>query len=424
MSRPEGKIPSFQQHLESVHRATPNDYPIQPEEAVPDDTSSFEQMKDYILRRGEGVSVAHTFSDDNGQIYDCMPIEQQPSLKGAHPARPQNLPVLPTNRPNSIRSVQPQLAINRSDQFGNLMRCPAGTVPVRRIKLAEVTRFQSLRSFLQKTPSGRGRHPRLSAPELSSNAHKYACAFQTVRNLGGHSSISIWDPSVGSQIFSLAQHWYSGGSPLQTVECGWQVWPQKWQTPAPVLFIYWTADDYGSTGGYNLECSGFVQTNGNWALGSALNTVSSAGGNQFELEVAWHLVGGNWWLYLNGTDSTDAVGYYPTSIFDGGQMGAFATDIDYGGETVNQTSWPPMGSGGFANLGYGQAAYQRDIYYVDSNGTAQPAGLAPSQSSPNCYTVILGNAASPWNAHFFLEDPADLIVRQCCRSNALRIAVA
>jgi hypothetical protein len=39
----------------------------------------------------------------------------------------------------------------------------------------------------------------------------------------------------------------------------------------PCLFVYWTADDYHSTGCYNLSCTAFVQTNKNWAFGGALS---------------------------------------------------------------------------------------------------------------------------------------------------------
>jgi hypothetical protein len=227
-----------------------------------------------------------------------------------------------------------------------------------------------------------------------------------VNNLGGHSFVNIWDPAIGAQEFSLSQHWYAGGSPVQTVECGWQVFPTKYNNDAaPTLFIYWTADGYNKTGGYNLERPGFVQTNNKWALGGKLDTVSVNGGPQYELEVSWKLSDGNWWLYLNGTDTASSVGYYPASLFGAGQLASNATTIDYGGETVNVTAWPPMGSGAFADQGYMKAAYHRDVYYFATDGSAQPASLSGQQPSANCYTVFAQEGPPPWNRYFFFGGP-------------------
>jgi hypothetical protein len=60
------------------------------------------------------------------------------------------------------------------------------------------------------------------------------------------------------------------------------------------------------------------------------------------------------WLHRQG----QAVGYYPGSIYRGGQLTRKARLIEYGGETVGSTVWPPMGSGHFASAGWQYAAYQ------------------------------------------------------------------
>lgn len=398
---------TYREFLDSVAQAKHSTYAYEAAIATPE-VSEFSEMQNYILKRGQGIEVPHSFMDDNGQIFDCVPTGQQPSLKdsGQNPATPPDLPVDQSTKdklePAQIDSTPDA---QRSDRFGNKMQCPPGTVPIRRVTLDELTRFSSMSNFFRKTPVGKGRHPRLSLPQVASGVHKYAHAYQQVSNLGGHSFVNVWDPAVGNQIFSLSQHWYAGGTPVQTVECGWQVYPQKYGSTKPVLFIYWTADDYKNTGCYNLECTAFVQTNSQWALGSTLNTISVPGGAQAELEMAWNLAGGNWWLYLNGTASANAVGYFPSALFGGGQLSQFATDIDYGGETVNQVSWPPMGSGNFANGGYQNAAYQRNIFYFDTNGNAQPAVLTPTQPSPNCYTIDLPAPTNNWGTYFFFGGP-------------------
>ena len=183
------------------------------------------------------------------------------------------------------------------------------------------------------------------------------------------------------------------------------MFPQKYGHDKPVLFIYWTADEYKTTGNYNLDATAFVQTNSNWAIGGSLDTISTDGGSQFELEIAWRLVAGNWWLYLNGTTAADAVGYYPVSLFGAGQMSVNATSIDYGGETVNGTEWPFMGSGQMASAGYGHAAYHRNIYYFAADGGAQNADLTPYQPCPGCYTIASSTGNPPWNVYFYFGGP-------------------
>ena len=53
------------------------------------------------------------------------------------------------------------------------------------------------------------------------------------------------------------------------------------------------------------------------------------------------------------------LGYYPGSLYGGGQLSQFANSIDFGSESVGDTIWPAEGSGMFAESGYSYAAYQR-----------------------------------------------------------------
>ncbi len=240
---------------------------------------------------------------------------------------------------------------------------------------------------------------------ITAGVHKYAHAYQIVNSLGGGNFVNVWDPSVGPQIFSLSQHWYAGGSPVQTAEVGYQVYPQKYGTTQPCLFIYWTADGYQKTGCYNLDCSAFVQTNKNWILGGTLSPVSKTGQPQYELNIYFYLHQGNWWLYLGGGAASNAVGYYRASQYGSGPMATHATDIDFGGEVVDTTSWPPMGSGAFANAGWQKAAYQRAIEYFPTSGGAVSARLTPQQPSPACFTINVESAAAPWSEFFYFGGP-------------------
>jgi hypothetical protein len=405
--QPEKSFPSFREFMDSLSASKLEHFkPLTDSKVASDD--AFLEMKNHLLRHYQGVEVSHSFADENGQIFDCIPIGQQPSLKGT-----QHKVAVPPEIPSpgghhGEMAVQPQLRPDRKDKYGNAMWCPPGTIAKRRVTLEELSRFESLRHFFQKTPLG-GRHPRLSAPNvvpgIPAGVHKYAHAYTNVDNLGGGNFVNVWSPNVGSQIFSLSQHWYAGGSPVQTAEVGWQVYPQKYGTTQPCLFIYWTADGYQNTGCYNLDCSAFVQTNKSWILGGTLSPVSTPNGPQYELNIYYYLYKGNWWLYLGGGAASNAIGYYPASQYGTGPLASHATDIDFGGEVVDTTAWPPMGSGAFASSGWQKAAYQRAIEYFPTSGGAVSAKLTPQQPSPACFTINVYSTSAPWSEYFFFGGP-------------------
>lgn len=380
----------------------------------------FREMQNHIQRMYDGVDVEHSFVDASGHVFDCIPIDQQPSLKasGEPVAQPPDLSgLLP---PDHAREVPPaqsslQLSTQRKDRNGNMQGCPPGTIPLRRVTLDQIARFPTLQDFFRKVPppTATVMRPQPTAPDPNDerNNHRYAYTNQVVDNVGGHSFLNIWQPVcvLPDQRMSLSQQWYTGGpvASIQSAEVGWQVLPDKYGHNQPVLFIYWTADGYHATGNYNLDAPAFVQTNGSWAIGGAIGPISTDGGQQYEIEIAYYLANdGNWWLYLGGTDSASAVGYYPTSIYNGGQMATNAQSIAYGGETVcHAIGWGDMGSGQFAASGYGHAAYQRDVFYYPSGGGSQWANLTAQEPSPGCYTCNLASAADPWNIYFFFGGP-------------------
>jgi hypothetical protein len=409
---------------EMVRTASFDRYRIDPRTRVANE-GTFREMQAHLDWLYEGVEAETSFEDAAGHVFDCIPIAQQPSLRGASgelPRAPDLGPVLQGRPPAvGVPALEPARDDPRRDRHGNRMQAPPGTIPMRRLTLDELVRFKDMREFFSKY-SGRtaspgalrtaepakGPRPQVdpSVPDTDLNKnHRYAYTHQDVANIGGHNSLAVYAPTVGAnQIFSLAQHWYTGGSGTghQTLEVGWQVYPGKYGHAQPVLFIYWTADNYASTGAYNLDAPGFVQTNGSWTIGGALSPVSTQGGQQMEVEVGIYLFNGNWWLYLGGLDASNTVGYFPTSIYVGGQMATNATAILFGGETVcSSVSWPPMGSGAFASAGWQQAAYQRNIFYFPTGGGAQWAALTSEQPSPACYTLALASAAAPWGVYFF-----------------------
>ena len=47
------------------------------------------------------------------------------------------------------------LRAGRKDPHGNVMQCPEGTIPMRRVTLEDMTRFPTLRAYMRKGPEGR-----------------------------------------------------------------------------------------------------------------------------------------------------------------------------------------------------------------------------------------------------------------------------
>jgi hypothetical protein len=139
-----------------------------------------------------------------------------------------------------------------------------------------------------------------------------------------------------------------------------------------------------------------------WHLGSGFNNYSTIGGPQYELAIQWYMYYGNWWLNVSGT----WVGYYPGTIYNGGQLSRNAQIIEYGGETDGVWYWAPMGSGDWATgtwLVY--PAYQHSVYYFDTASNGQWASLTGITESPNCYSVGGPFWYDPWGIYFYFGGP-------------------
>jgi hypothetical protein len=374
-------------------------------------------MRQHVLGMYDSVQVKHSYLL-HSQYFDCVPLTQQPSVRALGPqsiaAPPPHLPSLTTqdSADGALGRVQPATQVDpqqKVDRFGNSIGCEPGTIPMRRITLDELSRFRSLQQYFRKSPDGTD-DQRFHRGAISPAAvtHKYAHASQSVINYGGSSGLNLWRPFVNTskaQVFSLSQHWYInfGSGKTQTVEGGWQNFPQKYGSQNSALFIYWTADGYSKTGCYNLDCRAFVQVNNTIRLGSGFANYSVYGGAQYEVLLSWYLYQGNWWLRIGST----WVGYYPGTLWGNANLARFASVIDYGGETVGSTSWPPMGSGRFASTGGTHAAFQRLIqFYQSSAGALANATLTGQQPSPRCYTLLLrNNSNTAYKTYFYFGGP-------------------
>ena len=408
-------------------------------------TANVEEMRQHILGLYDGVKVSHSFLLD-GDHFDCVPTEQQPSIRGLGLKSIASAPKDELKKPEGAGKSAPkanaitsQLAADQKfDEFGNSRVCEANTIPMRRVTLEEVSRFKTLKNYLEKGPNGTGQAPLPQdhaslkqssvTPESGASigkaswvppspvAHKYSFTYQYVNNLGQTDTLSLWDPYVYTsygEIFSLAQSWTIGYSPVtQTAEVGWQNYPALYGGQNSRLFIYWTADGYQHTGCYNLSCAGFVQTNGSWYLGAGFSNYSTRGGAQYEFRAQYYFYQGNWWLGLGNANSITWIGYYPGTIYGSGPMRTHSQLLEFGSESVGSNPWPAEGSGDFASAGWDYAGYQRELYHwANPSDAAYWDTLTADQPSPNCYSIAgpyFGGYNPPsndWGIYFYYGGP-------------------
>jgi Neprosin/Bacterial Ig domain/Divergent InlB B-repeat domain len=377
---------------------------------------SIQDFKDltahYVSLRDDGI-IANRFHLSTGELVHCVLITSQRSYL-AQGSATSSLPPLP-----SVTGVTPSSTLASAiaasfgldgtvDEEGNTRRCAAYSVPHLIPALEDMYRFRTLRDFLAKT----------GAFEPPGPAHEWAHASRSVTNWGSTGTFNVWSPYVEpTDEFSLSQLWVSGGngSTFQSAEAGWQKYPAMYNNSNTHLFIYYTTNNYTSSGNglgcYNLTCTGFVQTDSSVLVGGSLSPVSVVGGQQHEAQIAFIRNATPpfaWWLQFNGV----YVGYYPASLYNAAGLATTSARIDFGGEIVNAAqggmhTTTQMGSGRFPSEGLNNAAYTRLLRYVDTGNTLQAAtGLTRSAATASYYDLSLNpSAPSGWGQWFLFGGP-------------------
>ena len=319
----------------------------------------------------KNVKIVKTAATAVGEIISCVDVNQQPAMN--HPLASGAIQLEPSERLKSLMGgrVTPAPASKV---------CPLGSVEMRLPTREQIVARGSLKNFLSKYPNGKGQVPtprdRAAAPNIS--GHYYAVVNAYVNAMAAQTTINPWRPALPSNSdFSLSQMWVVGGADAgtQTVEAGSQIYPDKYGNADAHVFIYYTGDNYGVNGCYNLDCSAFIQTSSVIPIGGSIPE-STFDGFQFEGTIAWYRdpSTGNWILFLRNADgSYTQAGYYPVYLFGQGTMSLYASRIDFGGEVYTTNSPPtvPMGSGYNPNYTfplYSRVAYQRNLAYMDTAG--------------------------------------------------------
>ncbi|XP_058070036.1 protein neprosin-like [Magnolia sinica] len=339
-----------------------------------------------------------SIQNEHGDIFDCVDMYKQPAFD--HPLlKNHTIHMRPTSYPEGMENQDPlnaNLHIGLKDGG-----CPLGTVPIRRTKMQDLMRTKSLSDYGRKNVEN-------GAQLNSPSSHHYAIANLSDQVLGTRVTMNVWDPILqdDQSQFSLAQLWIVNGRSYQvnTIEAGWIVSLQY------MLFILEgsNADDYKSTGCYNLLCPGFVQVSRDIPVGSTIQPTSTYDGYQKEitLQVFKDPNSGDWWLTFG--DNNIEVGYWPKSLFT--TLADSASIVQWGGEvfTFESIQSPQMGSGHFPDEGFRKSCYMKKLMFVDNTTTFKdiPDNTPLYEDLTQCYRVIDGgNLGGDWGRHIYFGGP-------------------
>ncbi|KAF2738355.1 DUF239-domain-containing protein [Polyplosphaeria fusca] len=349
--------------------------------------------------------VKRTTSDDGTQI-DWVALDSQTpngKIAGAPP-----IPKTKSLFASDEKTLRPKALL----QQDGAEKGPEGTVP---IFVANNATKEMQRT--KNPPVG---------PELVSGFgkravgdHWYASSAQTVNNHGGQASYSLFKAyTQASSDFSLLQvavaNYDVPNKGMQTVEAGWINYPA--QIASPHLFTFFTTDGYSSnadnTGGWNRDVGGWVQVDTEIFPGTPFGPFSTRGGTQYDMEIQYWLYEGNWWLFVLDR----WIGYYPASLFGAGttasqSLQTFSDHIHYYGEIYDshaQLTTTDMGSGSFPEAGFGQSAYIRNMFYIDTGDVLQTydgsAGTVVSDT--NRYRMVADyHSSTNFQSYMFLGGP-------------------
>ncbi|KAI3849395.1 hypothetical protein MKW92_036991 [Papaver armeniacum] len=332
------------------------------------------------------ASIIKTIESDNDEIIDCYDIYRQPALSNPlfrnHPIQ-----MKPSSYPKGLQPKgQENFKISQTwHKFG---LCPEGTVPIRRPG-----------KNYHPNPTSSDKHLHPSSSKIFANTNEYAIVTPVGDNFqGAQATINIWKPLIEQpEEYSTSQIWIASGDNKEVIETGWEVNKSLYGGEEPRLFVYWTADQFNSTGCYNIQCTGFVQTTSKVSLGSGFQNVSIFHGNQYAATfiIFKEKSSGNWWVHVQGV----IIGYWPHFLFK--QLSLKATRVDFGGQILNthpnkRHTSTQMGSGHLPSEGgFGTSSQFSRVKVFGGNYEAKiPERVLMIKTNPSCYGLKLGQADS------------------------------
>ena len=109
--------------------------------------AEFAKMKSHLAKECEGMQPVESYRTASGQVVDCVPFDQQPSVRAAiragHTIARTGPPPL---RITSPHATEMKLQPAQTREYP----CPEGTVALLRNTLNDLLRFGTLDNFLRK----------------------------------------------------------------------------------------------------------------------------------------------------------------------------------------------------------------------------------------------------------------------------------
>nr|KJB27266.1 hypothetical protein B456_004G287900 [Gossypium raimondii] len=362
---------------------------------------------------------------EDGDIIDCVEIYKQPAFD--HPALRNH--VIQMKPSFDLKEVK----INSKNESSKLTvfqtwqksgSCPEGTVSIRRIRREDLLRANSVQQFGRKPQEvvlksnttiehKDGQSPFFNNTKFTI-VNRSAATLVTVgyNYIGAKADINVWTPNVESEDeFTTAQIWLKAGpgDNFESLESGWMVNPQLYGDKKTRFFAHWTKDSYKTTGCFDLQCSGFIQTSSKIALGAAISPISMELGQQYYITIGIYMDENtnNWWLIFgNGI----TIGYWPASTLN--VLKNSATMVEWGGQVYSPNvrksphTKTAMGSGKFASSLKGNACYMENIGIVDFSTQLQyPPAVTTLAEENYCYTALNHQDGSESSPTFYFGGP-------------------
>ncbi|PON84575.1 hypothetical protein TorRG33x02_196420 [Trema orientale] len=348
-----------------------------------------------------------SFQTEYGDVIDCVDMYKQ--LAFDHPLlKSHTIQMKPKTIPEDKGSEASSAAYISSKYMPKNIRCPTGSVPIRRATREDLIMAESVKYLGLNYPTDN----RFRSSTVDIQGHHSAVLNLRNQNYGARSRINIWDPSVQDHQFSIGTMWIVTGpkEDINSLQAGWAV--HKFLSPNGTrLYTYWTADGYQKTGCFNVLCPGFVQVSSEITLGLALPP-STFNGSQTDMLLSLYQdrASGHWWLMFEDK----YVGYWPKEIIP--RLGEGATFVSWGGEVYSPLGMlsPAMGGGHFPEEGFRKAAYIIQIKVVrdDTNSTKfedpPDYALKTWANQPHCYNAKNDyQAAGGWGYYVFFGGPGN-----------------
>ncbi|CAJ2633856.1 unnamed protein product [Trifolium pratense] len=319
---------------------------------------------------------------ESGYLVDCIDINKQPAFD--HPLLKNHTLQRKPSFERNMNETSVKSSPNKLIYWLENIRCPKGTVPIRRITKVDLIRGKSVFND----------HNLIQSIMHEAYTYHEPPPDDIIHGIKG--TTSIYNPKVDKDQSSSGHLFVQDAfqkliiNGTNKIMVGWHVSPKLYNDDDSTYFYSaWTSDDFKSTGCYNMLCKGFVQTDRSYYLGSRIRKTSTYGGEMIEMSISLNKdrTTHNWWL----TVADKTIGYFPAALFPNMVE---PSGLGWGGSTLSPmgTSSPSMGSGHLPDKDFVHASYFRDIgIQVDDSGNYnQPSGdkyVDADADAASCYNV-------------------------------------